>query len=323
MEKQKPDNASSSQSPQSPVDQQTPAALSADSETTREHTITIGGREYSTNLPAGVDVIFLPEGRDLEDSTIVPSGTDSLEPGRYLIHGMDSSGDFFSGGQNESERSIEILEGSHGKTISRVSFSRYARFLLSEDAEQLMQSVGFDVAEKNGSKVIAGVPTPETVKAACKLAGVEIKLLPEFANIPARVYVQAFADGQYPVATGDEGDYAHDIEDDHITAMVLGGEPLKKALAKAAQEALASGNDEAIKKITYQIDNFTATLRGVVSDCVNLLGEAYGQEMGWMILSKSGKELGLDDETILTILKEAQGNGQKLGLKVKQLRLPE
>ena len=287
-------------------------------ETTGDRPIIIGGTEYQTNIPDGIDVLHIPNDSALEYSTVIPSGLDSLSPGEYTTHGLEDSGDFFAGGKQESEKKIKINLNQYGKTVS--SDSLRARFMLSQDAGQLVQVVGFDVSEANSGVFISGIPTPETVKSACSLVGVDVRLMPEFKTIPGEDYLGAFAAEQYPVATADENSYAHDIEDDHITAMVLGGEPLKKALATAAKEALSTGDQNMIKKRTYEIDNFTATLRGVVSDCVSLLGEAYGSEMGRATLIKSGQAMGLEPETVEEILATAQESGRALGLDIKNLK---
>ena len=99
--------------------------------------------------------------------------------------------------------------------------------------------------------------------------------------------------------------------------MVLGGEPLKQALAEVATRALAETNELGnIGGTTAAIDDFTATLRGVVSQ-TQLFGEAWSRRS---TLIGRGEALGLTAEKTQEILEHAQEIGRTMGLKVKELK---
>lgn len=108
-------------------------------------------------------------------------------------------------------------------------------------------------------------------------------------------------------------------EDDHLTGLVLGGEPLKEALTQAAQAALDKGG-EAVADATGAIDNFTASLRSVVTAASPLIGEAYGAESGRRTLMAAGERLGLASETTEAILTQAQKTAETLGMEVQELK---
>ncbi len=153
--------------------------------------------------------------------------------------------------------------------------------------------------------------------------GVEIQFFPKVGVISDIDYLRAFADGKYPVSTKEELQYMHDIQDDHITAMVLGGEPLKQALAEVASRAIADARrplrrNRSTGDTASMIDTFTAILRAVVSR--GTTDVPFILERGRSTLIKRGEALGLTAEKTQEILEHAQETGRTMGLKVRELQ---
>ncbi len=294
----------------------------ADSEVLNtERSIVIDGSEYETNIPNGVQLIA-EEGFPgyIAEKQLLPGDFDALDPGAYVIRGEQKVQGEFGGSEiTPVERTITIREGAAGKVISRDSLKqKWPFWSMQSDATELMQSLGYEVEQTAHGPELSAVPTPETVRAAAGLSGVDIRFFSDVEHISGSDYLQTFADGQYPVSTKTETMYWHDIDDDHLTAMVLGGEPLKQSLSEVAKEALAKGGD-AIDGIAARVDTFTATLRGVISAHQQIAGEAYGLEMGRSTLIRQGEELGIKPEETQKILEQAQARARALHMNVKQL----
>ncbi len=286
-----------------------------------ERTITVDGQEYQTNLPDGVQLITdggSARYLDLEQKPLLPGDFDALQPGTYFIRGEREKMDDFKPEPEmvPVERHIEVKESEFGKTISRESLGE--RWSIEPDAAELMQTLGYEVVQTEHGPRISGAPTPETVKAAAGLAGVDIRFFDDVETIQGSDYLQTIAEGQYPASTKSEIMYKHDIEDDHLTTMVLGGEPLKQALVVVAQNALEKGGD-LVDDTAMGIDTFTATIRGVISTHHELLGEAYGLEMGRRTVIQAGERIGIPPEETLKILEQAQGAARALHMNVKEL----
>ena len=293
-----------------------PESVQLDTEVAPERPIVIDGREYQTNLPEGVQLIE-PKGNSLKSAELIPKDFDALRPGKYIVHGGAEKGT--NGEISEEIRRIEVRENESGMTI--LCDPPLGNIPVERDALELMQALGFDVSWGVGGRPIAGVPTPETIKAAAALLGVEIQLFPETNSISGPDYLRAFADGKYPVSTKSYYYYRHDIGDNHITAMVLGGEPLKQALAEVATRVLAGTHELGnIDGTASAIDAFTAALRAVVSETELSFKEAYRSQSGRSTLIKRGEALGLTAEKTQEILEHAQEMGRTMGLEVMELQ---
>jgi len=299
-----------------------PESVQPETEVAPERPIVIDGRECQTNLPEGVQLIK-SDYKGLEGDSLIPNDFDALSPGKYYVH------------DHTTYRSIIVRGNKFGKTISNESFWRGVIPWLSsvsEDALGLMQALGFDVesAADGRDPSITGVPTPETIKAAAGLLGVEIQLLPETNSISGTDYLRAFADGKYPVSTKEYHYYIHDIGDDHLPAMVLGGEPLKLALAEVAARAITEPHEpDNIDVAASAIDSFTFVLRVLVLRPQIILHRTVdGQrlddgnslENARRTLIEVGEELGLTAEKTQEILQNAQETGRTMGLKVRELQ---
>ena len=82
--------------------------------------------------------------------------------------------------------------------------------------------------------------------------------------------------------------------------------------------ALEKGGD-LVDDTAMGIDTFTATIRGVISTHHELLGEAYGLEMGRRTVIQAGERIGIPPEETLKILEQAQGAARALHMNVKEL----
>ncbi|CAN5415103.1 hypothetical protein BH10PAT3_BH10PAT3_0230 [soil metagenome] len=273
--------------------------------------ITLGGQEFDTDLPENTDIF----NEDTEGSQIIPSKLDGLPVGGFVVSRNETYFDDLGNDVvHRVERRIDVMQSEKGKAVNVNAFanSNHDTWILNPTTENLMTQLGFLVDGKN----IKAFPTPDTVVATAHNLGVEIQLIPEAGQLSSRDYLRVFADGKYPVSTANETYYKHDIQDDHLPAVILGGMPLKVALQGVAKEAIASGDQEKMNDVTGAVDGFTARLRGVVYDGV---GAAYGREMGRGTLIKAGRALGLSDEVTQGILEHAQESAKGFGIEITEL----
>jgi hypothetical protein len=281
--------------------------------------ITVGSKSYDTTLPAGLNPFEEPKlYADPIDAHLLPRLMDDLPVGTRIISGTREVTDDLFGEPTSPDtftREITVLETDKGKVIPLESLGNQINWGLQPGTETLMTDLGYVIGEVG----IVAIPTPETIVAAAALLGVEVKLFPEHEYIPGRLYLEAFAEGKQPVSTGASTTYKHDIEDDHMTAAVLGGEELKAALQEAAQLALAHNDPDVDDRVSQSVDAFTATLRAVIAPHDQLLGEAYGIDMGRRTLVNAGLQMGIPAETSNVILTASQRRGRDLGLPVTKL----
>jgi hypothetical protein len=278
--------------------------------------IKIGENLYHTNLPEELDLFEDKVSRPLQHP-LRPTELDKLPVGSFFLSRQEEMEDDLGiKSTRESQRRITVFNTEHGKAIDASSFT--GEWSIGRGMGKLMSAMGYVVKEDNGQETITAIPTPDTLKAATHDLGVEVEYIPDEGTISGRKYLGVYAQGKYPISTATESDYSHDSEDDHLTAMILGGDPLKIALKDVAIDAL-SKDDEVVRIKTMLTDRFTATLRAVVAAHHELLGEAYGREQGRRTLLTLGKDLGLTDEVTGKILSTAQENARKFGLEPTEL----
>jgi hypothetical protein len=283
------------------------------------------GSELFTNIPEGVRV-FESTDHHPYSVPIIPAATDSLESGTYVLRSEDQrrpSEDDDLLLEEPINKEITIFDTENGKAIG-VDVIR-ANIELSPEVTNIMKDLGFifeqrinDYSGEQYDKLVA-IPTPETIKKMSLALGVDVELFPEDSLISPQSYVRAFSEGKYPIASGSETYFIHDIQDDHITGVVLGGELLRDALVEVSSAVLSTENEEMIGHMAGRIDVFTNTLRSVIADG-GTLGEAYGIESGRGTLYKSGKKVGLSADTIESILLVAQERAKSFGIETKQLK---
>lgn len=273
--------------------------------------IDVGWNKYETNLPKGIDVFANPD-LDLPEQTDIRLGVlDELPEGEYVISRIIDD----DGYPLEIKRVIPVIDSPMGKVVGTEAWGSDVKWPLQSGTEELMGSLGYIVVEVDGHQVIAAVPTPETIQKAAHDLGVEVHVfLDDRPYVDGRDYLDSFAKGEYPI-----GKYPHDVEDDHITAMVLGGKPLKDALSVASEDVLLTGDENAIKLAAGTIDKFTAQLRGIISDHTQLRGETYGRQQGRATLHEYGAKLRIPPEVVEEILATAQENARGFGMSVKEL----
>jgi hypothetical protein len=179
------------------------------------------------------------------------------------------------------------------------------------EATGLLTQMGFTFEE---STVVA-IPTPRTIVERASSLGVDISLVRQ-GSIDSNTYLQTFAEGKYPVSVSSEEYFAHDIEDDHLTAVILGGEALKESLSRVAARALATNSSEKIANATDQIDIFTSALRVVLGD-THTVSEHSGLDLvafSMRMALHSAQKLGITKKEFDNILDAVVANGAKFGL---------
>ena len=278
--------------------------------------IEFNGEEYESNLPEGTTPLE-NSGLPFERSSLNFDAINELPVGDYWLKRTVQDTDDLGRPSNrtrEEKREISILDGDKGPVVAKESLP--GMWQLIDESAELMRLLGYELKGDKGAEEIVGIPTPDTVKNAVALLGIDIEFHSDQVYIPGSEYVKAYAEGKYPVSTRH---YQHDIEDDHLTAMVLGGEPLREALMLAAQTALQKGGESA-DDAAINIDTFTAVLRSVVTTAAPLLGEAFGSESGRRTLMTAGEQLGLAPEITESILAQAQQTAATIGMDVQELK---
>lgn len=263
------------------------------------HELTIDGFTTRTNLPPDNIPLVSDTSKHPYDRSLRPSALDDLPVGSYRINHPSSPDEDFA-------RKIILTEDEHGKYVNFVSTGLFENL---GSSLRLMEMLGYKFPRDSSE---LQVPTPETLRARAAELGVDITLLPDEDHIDNVTYLQVFAAGSYPVATGDAEYYTHDTQDDHLTAVVLGAEPLRDALQGAAQFALEKDTDHQ-NRYAAGIDHFTAYLRGVVSPTYNSMPYPYTEKT----LRTAGQEIGLTDEDVTDILETARANARSYGMELR------
>lgn len=127
----------------------------------------------------------------------------------------------------------------------------------------LFEKMGYEV---DGPMSIAGYPRPDVVVSCAKNFGVNVEIVEGHSVIPSNVYVATFARGCYPVATGSYDMYRHDIDDDHFSAVLLGGGLMMRELQRYATEMQVRDDKELISNAAGVIDQFTSKFRDCIGD---------------------------------------------------------
>jgi len=273
------------------------------------------GDDYETNLPSDVNVFDSTDSRMPLYESINPGKLDELPEGEYFIKGTNPANG------NPVNKSMEIVLTNDGKYLPAGYHHQFGNLVpeYTLGAEPLLELVGFAFTEQGTL-----VPTPITVQRHLKDAGVEAELFADTGVITPEDYVRSFRNGKYPVSTGEEAYYAHDISDDHVTGVILGGELFRDTLSKALEHVFSEDgtlqiSTEELGALAEGIDRFTQTLRPVSAYSAVTLGEPYGKEMGRRLLMRNGETIGFDSDTVSQILEASQKRALELGLEVKDL----
>ena len=273
------------------------------------------GDDYETNLPADVNIFDSTDSRMPLYESINPGKLDDLPEGNYFIKGTNPANG------NPVNKSMEIVLNNDGKYLPAGYHHQFGNLVpeYTLGAEPLLELVGFAFTEQGTL-----VPTPITVQRHLKDAGVEAELFADTGVITPEDYVRSFRNGKYPISTGEEAYYAHDISDDHVTGVILGGELFRGSLSKALEHVFSEDgtlqiSTEELGTLAEGIDRFTQTLRAVSTYSAITLGEPYGKEKGRQLLMRNGVTIGFDSDTVSQILEASQKRALELGLEVKDL----
>jgi len=280
------------------------------------------GRSYTTDLPAGLDIFDdqpLTGSATIATASLRPSVFDDIPLGMFSVTGtIPTEDENCQPIQKAITRPIETYQTAKGKVITAESYGGYLEWTMQQDTGELMTALGYDIELAGGRKRIAAFPAPETVKRSAAALGVDIKFFAGGGSIPGRPYVKAFAGRQYAASIGNAMYYKHDIEDDHLTAMVLGGEPLKAALQTTAVAA-AEQDDATVDAVALGIDRLTAALRGIVTIGSGFDGDEHGVEKGRAFFQGKAANLGISAEVANEIIATAQANARTYHMNVQEL----
>ncbi|MEI7632042.1 MAG: hypothetical protein WCJ60_01820 [bacterium] len=113
------------------------------------------------------------------------------------------------------------------------------------------------------------IPTPKTIENYAKKNDMPITLIAdtnETGTIPLDGYLGAFADGHYPVGTGDLAVYAHDVRsNDHMVGVVVLGKEGLSMLAPLAQSVLQpSVSEQSRLDMASYFDRATAVISRII-----------------------------------------------------------
>lgn len=258
--------------------------------------LVINGQVYETDLPTYVNP-FNSDATDITTDMLNPRDLDLLAPGSYTISfaGEDQVKPYVVA------RSIIISEGPQGLVVDRETFNpafgddSQLGWTLLPDGIQIMQSLGYAIGEDELGCYISGIPTPQTFQRAAAKQGIEIEFFDQ-KEIRSPDYLLAFSQGNYPVSYAY---YDHDISDDHITALVLGGEPIMRSLKRIAGEGL-NRDREFQDSLTAGIDTYTMVYRAAISTGLNTIMAQDKTAQEWV--HQVGQEIGLTVDEINAIL---------------------
>lgn len=291
--------------------------------------IEIAGQQVETDLPPNAEDIFLPFELPVYDADgqevlvgsrsnitwrpLIPARLDKLEARTYHAKVVaDPLGERVDT-QLFRERVIEVKDGPRGKVISEAALESFAIYD-EVDSPKLLELLGFIFDDGE----LRYVPTPETVGKNAQELGVALLFFPDQAIINGKEFLEAHEDGKHPVSTLGAQLYGHDIGDDHLTARIIGGEPLTEALKVSARKGLQSDSD--IDDFAERVDEYTGALNTVVRVGEFDHDEDYLTENGRQMLIDIGEQIGIGAEITNAIIAHAQENAAHFMLAVKELR---
>lgn len=274
---------------------------------TRE--LIIGGELYTTDLPAGVE-IFSQDAKSATHDPLNMRDLDKLEPGNYSI--------WFAGEDQEAPyvvaRSVIMRQGPKGLVIDRDCYAPpfdeegkpVNNWPLGKSTSPVMLALGFEIGTDEHGRRVTSVPTPNTLYAAAAEQGVTIEFFEE-EEIRTPEYLGANSRGNQPVSYAF---YDHDAGDDHITARVLGGEPMTAGLQRISTEALKQ-NKDVQDSCTLGIDSFTGVFREALSHGLDTDWAGWSAKE-WVM--SEGLLIGLTEPEIEAMLEVGISNADRLGM---------
>lgn len=208
-----------------------------------QHEIVLSTGEHAiTTVPESVDLL----GPDLRG--IKPNGLDHIEPGSYDVELLDSPN------SEMATRKIIVKDlGDGNRSVNESAFKLDLGVVgFSDGGKKILSNVGFGFSENEE----VYYPSPQTLKRLAAEQGVDVELT-QSGLISSKEFLGLYADKKYPVGTGAQFYYLHDIQDDHLPGIICGGEELANVLARVSSDALASGNEATMNQTTVGIDFLT------------------------------------------------------------------
>jgi hypothetical protein len=198
----------------------------------------------------------------------------------------------------------------------------------SDDRNRFTQFMDLGISQEPGGKEFLETigyifvndqvyaPSPETLKAFCAKHGIEVEIHKDKSKLEHPEYLKAYRAGKYPIGALDKF-YSHDIQDDHITALIIGGAELQKTIATSVENLLRLQKFTP-KDLSSLLDAFTATFRSVILP-YGTEGEAYGKEGGRTTLKFYGDKLNIQPEVMDELILIAQQRAIGFGMQPKEL----
>ncbi len=255
----------------------------------------------------------------------------SLQDGSQIYHYdffTDKTDEWTVAEELDPEGSPVIDPTPEGRLIIVSTPDGSTRYAMTQDYYGTTQSLELGILEEPGGQkflerlgyiFVNGqvyAPSPATFKAFCGQQGVDVEIFPDKSELKAEEYLKAYSEGKYPIGALDSY-YSHDIQDDHITALLVGGPELQRSIQDAVIFKLK--HPGTVKEdLTQYMDEFTNTFRSVILPHGSL-GAAYGKESGRRTIKDYGEKIGISPEEIDKLIAIAQQRARDFGLEPKEL----
>jgi hypothetical protein len=270
------------------------------------------GRKLISNLPPMAWSV-IHEQAGVSTCVIRATAVDELEAGSYHFFGYDGQqfievkrlGDnVFVAGHRSRDRvnaprldalgttdpigRSKIIMPIHGAGYIEPMADQLDRLAPNIDPKQrlLLDYLGYYADDKGRY----WYPSPQTLAATAKRLGLPLAFISTFNKegaIPARDYVQAFADGKFPIGIADLYHYAHDTTNDHLPGVIAGGVPMMEALRPIAQAMLDQNRefsfgffDSITTNVTYLLNAITNSPADALSNLAHMEDEIQSKQWG-------------------------------------------
>lgn len=231
----------------------------------------------------GADVYEFTFNRSVSDE----AGEETIEPSVELTVIVEPNGDrrFRTGGDGRSNL-VQL------PTVDRDPAIR-----------KMMERLGYQF---DGDAIYQ--PSPYTFQRYCEQEGIAVEILPDVSKIEEAQYNDGYRRGVYIIGALD-GFYSHDIQDDHVTALLLGEPELQTAIQEGVRSIDCSCED---------IDAFTASYRKAISPlALRMDGHTW-----LMIMHNVAARIGISEAKIDHLLRIGLQRAEEFDLILTDLPLP-
>lgn len=327
-------------------------------ETTQSQSATSTITNYSgfkivSDAPHGLFFVNQPEGQEFGDLaiTVKPSSLDSEKSlGDPKITLKDGSEIFYYDVHRVIEEDIPQQEDLSHRDEKDLTPNRFIvvktstgiRFLVNSDNRghiapdlNTYRSETMDTPEQSPMTVFMErlgymfvnnhvyAPSPQTFKKYLEQEGIKVEFFEDEDEISAEEFVDAYARGSYPVGAKEMNYYRHDISDDHVVALMLGGEELQRTLAHYVKLARDKG-EISLGDLTNEIDNFTSIFKFAVLPPSASASDYPGYSLSSLHAKNvrnglKGFSLSIPDEKIDDLIAIAQQRAHDFGLKPRAI----